>query len=112
MSIKHKVVKIESEYFEKSCNECKEYIDKIMKKTKDPEKTFVIYLINQGSDLSKIHNVNNAVYLSKLIHEIRPQIVRIKIYGRSFLIDSTISLVKNLLGYTVDDLVEFKEFEE
>ena len=70
MSIKHKVVKIESEYFEKSCDECKEYIDKIMKKTKDPEKTFVIYLINQGSDLSKIHNVNNAVYL-QLFEEAR-----------------------------------------
>lgn len=111
MSIKHKVIKIESEYFEKSCDECKEYIDRIMKKTKDPEKTFVIYMINQGDDFSKIHNVSNAIYLAQQIHEIRPQIVRIKIYGRSFLIDSTITLIKNLLGYQIDDLVEFKEFE-
>lgn len=106
---KKNILKIKLKFFQKSYDECKNYIDEINNCINNNNNTFSIYLINYGSDFSKIHNFNNALYLAELLNNFKNRIIKIKIFGNSLLIDSAIFTIKNLFGNGLENIVEYAD---
>ena len=98
---------IKLKYFERSYEECDNYISNIMERTKHKNDKFYIHLINDGSDIEKFKNLTNAIKLARLLSKLRLQLIQIKIFKKSKLIETTITLVKSILGYNIEEIVEF-----
>jgi hypothetical protein len=104
---------IKFKYFDKPMKECREYLERKINTIESKNETFIICMINnKTSDVNKIKNMSNVIFLSNFLNNVKPRIKKIKIYGRSSTIDFAVGIIKSLLKYNIEHIVEYVDYIE
>ena len=107
------ILTIKFKIFDKSIEECRAKIDKIIDQVKEKDEKFVIHMINNHvSNVNKLKNMSNVIYLSQFLSNIKKRIIKIKIYGKSSLVNFAVGIVKSFVGYNIEEIVEYHDYIE
>ena len=102
------IITIDLKIFECDSKKCKDNIIDFMKNINDFNHKFTLHIIHNGkNNFNVINNMRNIILLAKSLDKVKKRIQNIKIFGITPLTKYIISMIKSILKYDIEKIIEY-----